>query len=64
MYSGKDIRQKYLNFFRSKGYVIIPSSSLVPEDDSLTLFISSGMQPLVLDLPSLIVSLLKSESMG
>ncbi|MCK4265628.1 alanine--tRNA ligase [Candidatus Babeliales bacterium] len=47
MYSGKDIRQKYLNFFKSKGHVIIPSSSLVPENDSSTLFISSGMQPLV-----------------
>lgn len=43
----KEIRQKYLNFFKSKGHTIIPSASLLPENDSTTLFISSGMQPLV-----------------
>ncbi len=42
-----ELRQKYLDFFKSKGHKIIPSASLIPENDSSTLFISSGMQPLV-----------------
>ncbi|MFH1281604.1 MAG: alanine--tRNA ligase-related protein, partial [Candidatus Omnitrophota bacterium] len=41
------IRQKYLDFFKSKGHAIIPSASIIPQNDSSTLFTSSGMQPLV-----------------
>ncbi|MBI2010056.1 MAG: alanine--tRNA ligase [Candidatus Chisholmbacteria bacterium] len=42
-----DIRQKYLNFFANRGHKIIPSSSLVPENDPTTLFTGSGMQPML-----------------
>ncbi len=42
-----EVRQKYLEFFRSKGHVIVPSASLVPENDPTTLFTGSGMQPMV-----------------
>ena len=42
-----DIRQKFLEFYEKNGHKIIPSASLIPENDSSTLFISSGMQPLV-----------------
>lgn len=45
-----EIRIKYLEFFKERGHTIIPSSSLIPENDPSTLFISSGMQPLVLYL--------------
>ncbi|MEN8252752.1 MAG: alanine--tRNA ligase [Patescibacteria group bacterium] len=43
------LRQKYLDFFADKirKHKIIPSAPLVPENDSTTLFTSSGMQPLV-----------------
>ena len=47
MYSSRTIRQKYFDFFKSNGHVIIPSASIIPEGDSSTLFISSGMQPLI-----------------
>jgi alanyl-tRNA synthetase len=43
----KEIRQKYLDFFKSKGHKIIPSASLLPENDPTTLFTGSGMQPMV-----------------
>ena len=43
----KEVREKYLRFFESRGHAIVPSFSLIPENDSSTLFISSGMQPLV-----------------
>lgn len=43
----KEIRQKYLEFFASKGHTIIPSSSLVPENDPTVLFTTAGMHPLV-----------------
>ncbi len=45
--TSKEIRQKYLNFFKERGHAVIPSASLLPENDSSSLFISSGMQPLV-----------------
>ncbi len=43
----REIRQRYLNFFAARGHKIIPSASLVPENDPTTLFTGSGMQPLV-----------------
>ncbi len=41
------IRQKFLDFFREKGHVIIPSASVVPENDPTVLFTTAGMHPLV-----------------
>ncbi len=41
------LRSKYLNFFNQKQHAIVPSAPLVPENDATTLFISSGMQPLL-----------------
>ncbi|PIR44117.1 alanine--tRNA ligase [Candidatus Wolfebacteria bacterium CG10_big_fil_rev_8_21_14_0_10_31_9] len=44
----KTLRQKYLEFFKSKEHTIIPSASLVPhETDSSVLFTTAGMHPLV-----------------
>lgn len=48
--TSKELRQKYLDFFRSKGHAVIPSASLIPENDPTTLFTGSGMQPMVLFL--------------
>ncbi|MCK4635869.1 MAG: alanine--tRNA ligase [Candidatus Moranbacteria bacterium] len=45
--TANEIRQKYLNFFEAKGHKIIPSASLLPENDPTTLFTGSGMQPMV-----------------
>ena len=42
-----EVREKYLEFFKERGHTVIPSSSLVPENDPTTLFTGSGMQPLV-----------------
>ncbi len=42
-----EIRNKYLNFFKKKGHAIIPSASLIPENDPSVLFTTAGMQPLV-----------------
>jgi len=42
-----EIRKKYLEFFKSKGHTITPSASLIPENDSTTLFNTAGMQPLI-----------------
>ncbi len=45
--TAQEIRQKYLSFMESKGHKIVPSSSLIPENDPTTLFTGSGMQPMV-----------------
>ena len=42
-----EIRSKYLEFFKARGHTVLPSASLVPENDPTTLFTGSGMQPLV-----------------
>ena len=42
-----DIRNKYLNYFKSHGHQVIPSASLIPENDPSVLFTTAGMQPLV-----------------
>ena len=45
--TAKDIREKYLEFFKTKDHAIIPSASLIPDNDPTALFINSGMHPLV-----------------
>lgn len=43
----EELRKSYLEFFRSKGHKIIPSASLIPENDPSVLFTTAGMHPLV-----------------
>ncbi len=42
-----EIRKRFLEFFEKRGHAIIPSASLVPENDPSVLFNTAGMQPLV-----------------
>jgi alanyl-tRNA synthetase len=42
-----ELRAKFLDFFKEKGHAVIPSASLLPENDPSVLFNSAGMQPLV-----------------
>ncbi len=42
-----DLKEKYLEFFESKGHKIIPSAPIIPENDPTVLFNTAGMQPLV-----------------
>ena len=42
-----EIRNKYLEFFKKHGHIVIPSASLIPENDPSVLFTTAGMQPLV-----------------
>jgi len=42
-----EVRKRYLEFMRKEGHIIVQSSSLVPENDSSTLFTAAGMQPMI-----------------
>jgi len=47
MWTAKKLIDAYLGFFREKKHAIIPSASLVPENDPTVLFTTAGMHPLV-----------------
>ena len=42
-----ELREKFLSFFKKRGHEIIPSASLVQENDPTVLFTTAGMHPLV-----------------
>ena len=42
-----DLRQMWLDFYQAHEHKVIPSASLVPENDGSVLFTTAGMQPLV-----------------
>lgn len=41
-----ELRNRFLEFFQSKGHLVLPSFSLVPQDDPSILLINAGMTPL------------------
>lgn len=43
--SSKEIRHKYLEFFKSKAHTILPSAPLIIKDDPTLLFTNAGMNP-------------------
>ena len=45
--TSKELREKFLLFFKENNHTIIPSASLVPENDPTVLFTTAGMHPLV-----------------
>ena len=45
MKTSAEIRSDFLEFFRSKGHLVVPSSSLVPASDPTLMFTNSGMVP-------------------
>ncbi len=42
-----EIRKRFLDFFAARQHAVLPSASLVPENDPSVLFNTAGMQPLV-----------------
>ncbi|MGI6571073.1 MAG: alanine--tRNA ligase [Caldicoprobacterales bacterium] len=42
-----ELRDKFLLFFKEKGHAVIPSASVIPENDPTVLFTTAGMHPLV-----------------
>ncbi|MGE4468362.1 alanine--tRNA ligase [Sphaerochaeta sp.] len=45
--TANELRQKYIDFFVSKGHAQISGASLIPENDPTVLFTTAGMHPLV-----------------
>lgn len=47
MITPDQLRNKYLDFFKSKDHAVISGKSLIPENDPTVLFTTAGMHPLV-----------------
>ncbi len=45
--TSRELRQKFLDFYKSKGHAILPSASLVPKEDPTVLYNTAGMQPII-----------------
>ena len=45
--NANDLRALWLKFFQEKGHAVIPSASVIPENDPTVLFTTAGMHPLV-----------------
>ena len=45
--TAQGMRDMFLNFFKEKDHAIIPSGSVIPENDPTVLFTTAGMHPLV-----------------
>lgn len=44
--TSNEIRQMFLNYFESKGHLVVPSASLIPDNDPSLLWINAGVAPL------------------
>ena len=47
MFTRRELIDKWMKFYTEKGHVIIPSASVIPENDPTVLFTTAGMHPLV-----------------
>ncbi len=47
MITSQELRQKWLDFYKSKNHTIIASAGVIPDNDPTALFHNSGMHPLV-----------------
>lgn len=45
--TGLELKNLFLDFFKSKQHTILPSASLLPDNDPTVLFTTAGMHPLV-----------------
>lgn len=62
MMTGNEIRNKFLEFFKTKGHTIVASDSLVPKDDPTVLFTTAGMQQFKLNFLGVDKSLQRAAS--
>ncbi|MBR3747623.1 MAG: alanine--tRNA ligase, partial [Selenomonadaceae bacterium] len=44
--TGKEIAAAFLKFYEDRGHLVMPSASLIPENDPTLLMIGAGMAPL------------------
>ena len=44
--TSSEIRQMFLDYFKEKGHLVVPSASLIPNDDPSILWINAGVAPL------------------
>ena len=45
--TSSELRSLFIQFFKDRGHAVIPSASVIPENDPTVLFTTAGMHPLV-----------------
>jgi len=45
MKTSNEIRQLFIDYFKEKGHEVVPSASLIPQNDPTLLFVNAGMVP-------------------